>query len=63
MNAYDQLMTTTNHILESIDDRLREINKEIAVLERAREALDAGSAKRPARIAAKKDGRSTSRTR
>jgi hypothetical protein len=43
-DAYDQDMTNTQQIIESIDDRLRKLNGEIETLTAARSALDAGHA-------------------
>jgi hypothetical protein len=46
--AYDQGMKTTQQIVDSIDSRLRELNKEIATLDAARSALGSERASRPA---------------
>ena len=45
--AYDQGMKTTQQIVDSIDSRLRELNREIETLDAARSALGSERASRP----------------
>lgn len=63
-DAYDQIMTTTQDIIDSIDSRLRRLNEEIKTLTDARAALDGRDSqtiRRPKRKASRlvtRDGRS-----